>query len=185
MIIFPELFYDAGIAVETTNLSQTIDFIKTTWTNLYPEYYFEYQFLDDRLEKLYRDEQRQLVLFRVFAGISIFIGCLGLLGLVSFMASQKLKEIGVRKVFGASVSGIVMIFSKEFVRLVVVAFIIAAPLSWYLMNQWLQNFKYHVDIAWWVFALGLFITIVIALATVAYRSLTAGMANPIESLRSE
>ena len=134
---------------------------------------------------MYRSEQRQLVLFRIFSGISILISCLGLLGLVSFMANQKLKEIGVRKVFGASIPGILSIFSKEFVTLVLIAFLLATPLSWYLMNQWLQNFEYHVNIHWSVFGIGLLVTTFIALATVAYRSVRASLANPIESLRSE
>jgi putative ABC transport system permease protein len=185
MIIYPELYYDAGISIKTESMQQNIDFIRKTWSELYPEYYFDYEFLDEHLENLYRSEQRQLVLFRIFSGISIFIGCLGLLGLVSFMANQKLKEIGVRKVFGASVPGIISIFSKEFIALVLIAFMLATPLSWYLMDQWLQNFEYHVDIHWSVFAIGLLVTIIIALGTVAYRSVRASLANPIESLRSE
>src|SRR5690606_16538842 len=133
----------------------------------------------------YRQEARQLVLFRIFAGISIFIGCLGLLGLVSFMANQKLKEVGVRKVFGATVSSIVMLFSKEFVRLVVISFLIAAPLAWFLMSRWLENFEYHIDIHWSVFAIGLTTTLIIALLTVSYRSVKAGLTNPVDTLRTE
>jgi putative ABC transport system permease protein len=185
MIIYPDLYYDAGIAIKTENMQENINFIKKTWSELFPEYYFDYEFLDEHLESMYRSEQRQLVLFRIFSGISIFIGCLGLLGLVSFMANQKLKEIGVRKVFGASVPGILTIFSKEFITLVLIAFLLATPLSWYLMNQWLQNFEYHVKIHWSVFAVGLLVTSFIALGTVAYRSVRASLANPIESLRSE
>jgi putative ABC transport system permease protein len=185
MIILPGLYYDAGISISTANMTETIDFIRKTWTDLFPEYYFQYEFLDEHLRNLYAEEHRELVLFRIFSGIAIFIGCLGLLGLVSFMANQKLKEIGVRKVFGASVPSIVMIFSKEFVRLVLIAFLIATPLSWYLMNEWLQNFEYHVSIHWSVFLIGLLVTVLIAIATVAYRSLRAGMANPVDSLRSE
>jgi putative ABC transport system permease protein len=185
MIIYPDLYYDAGIAIKTENMAESIEFIKKTWTELFPEYYFDYEFLDEHLESMYRSEQRELVLFRIFSGISIFLGCLGLLGLVSFMANQKLKEIGVRKVFGASVPGILTIFSKEFITLVLIAFLLATPLSWYLMNQWLQNFEYHVNIHWSVFAIGLLVTSFIALGTVAYRSVRASLANPIESLRSE
>jgi putative ABC transport system permease protein len=185
MIIFPDLFYDAGLSIKTNNMQSTIEFVRKTWTELFPEYYFNYEFLDQHLENLYEAEQRQLVLFRIFSGISIFIGCLGLLGLVSFMANQKLKEIGVRKVFGASVSSILVIFSKEFLRLVFIAFLIATPLSWYLMTQWLENFEYHVNIHWSVYLAGLVVTMIIALATVGYRSIRAGLANPVDSLRSE
>ena len=134
---------------------------------------------------MYRQEDRQLVLFRIFAGVSIFIGCLGLLGLVSFMANQKMKEVGVRKVFGATVSAIVLLFSREFVRLVVISFLMAAPLAWFLMNKWLENFEYHVDIHWSVFVIGLITTLVIALLTVSYRSVKAGLANPVDTLRIE
>lgn len=185
MLIYPELYYDAGIAIAGQNVPQTIEFIKKTWTDLFPEEYFHYEFLDQHLENLYESEQRQLVLFRIFSGISIFIGCLGLLGLVSFMANQKLKEIGVRKVFGASVTGILIIFSKEFIRLIIVAFLVAAPLAWYFMNLWLQNFEYHISIHWSDYVLGLLFTVMIALGTVAYRSIKAGLSNPIDSLRAE
>ena len=185
MMIYPELYYDAGIAITGQNVPQTIEYIKKTWTDLFPEYYFQYEFLDEHLEKLYESEQHQLVLFRIFSGISIFIGCLGLLGLVSFMATQKLKEIGVRKVFGASVAGILMIFSKEFIKLIILAFLVAAPLAWYFMNLWLQNFEYHISIHWSDYVLGLLFTVVIALGTVAYRSIKAGVSNPIDSLRAE
>ena len=185
MIIYPELYYDAGIAITGQNVPQTIEFVKKTWTDLFPEEYFRYEFLDQQLENLYESEQRQLVLFRIFSGISIFIGCLGLLGLVSFMANQKLKEIGVRKVFGASVTGILIIFSKEFIRLIIIAFLVAAPLAWYFMNLWLQNFEYHISIHWSDYVLGLLFTVMIALGTVAYRSIKAGLSNPIDSLRAE
>ena len=185
MMIYPSLYYDAGISISTSDIPATVDFIKKTWSDIFPEYYFEYEFLDQHLAELYRQEQRQLVLFRIFSGISIFIGCLGLLGLVSFMANQRLKEIGVRKVFGASIPSILLSFAKEFVRLVITAFLLAAPLSWYLMNKWLENFEYHIKIHWSVFVIGLGVTIVIALITVSYRSIRAGLANPVDSLRTE
>lgn len=182
---YPSLYFNTGISVHTGNLQETIDFIQKTWSDIYPEHYFEYEFLDDHIAKLYRQEDRQLVLFRIFAGVSIFIGCLGLLGLVSFMANQKMKEVGVRKVFGATVSAIVLLFSREFVRLVVISFLMAAPLAWFLMNKWLENFEYHVDIHWSVFVIGLITTLVIALLTVSYRSVKAGLANPVDTLRIE
>lgn len=182
---YPSLYYNAGISINTANIPETIKYIRETWTGLYPEYYFDYKFLDENIEELYRQEARQLVLFRIFAGVSIFIGCLGLLGLVSFMANQKQKEIGVRKVFGASVSGIVLLFSKEFVRLVLISFLFAAPIAWYLMDRWLENFEYHVNVHWTVFATGLAATLFIALLTVGYRSLRAGMSNPVDTLRTE
>lgn len=185
IIIFPQLHRDVGISINTANMQETVQFIQNVWTSLYPEEYFQYTFLDDHLAEHYKNEQRQLVLFRIFSGIAIFIACLGLLGLVSFMANQKLKEIGVRKVFGASVPGIVKIFSTEFFKLVLIAFLIASPLAWCLMNEWLQNFEYHISIHPIVYAMALLITLTIALGTVAYRSIRAALANPIASLRSE
>ncbi len=125
------------------------------------------------------------MLFKVFAGVSIFIGCLGLYGLISFVANQKRKEVGIRKVMGATVSSILLLFSKEFVRLVIVAFVLATPLTWYLMNQWLQTFAYRVDISWTIFFVGFFAIMVIVLMTIAYRSLMAAKANPAVTLRSE
>jgi putative ABC transport system permease protein len=185
MLIHPGLYFEAGIAISTEDMPETLDYIQKTWSQLYPDYYFEYDFLDDHLAGLYGNEKRQLVLFRIFSGVSIFIGCLGLLGLVSFMANQKLKEIGVRKVFGASIPTIIRLFSKEFVLLVALAFLFAAPLARFLMQYWLENFEFHVDIHWSVYAVGLLTTLFIALATIAYRATRAAMANPIDSLRAE
>lgn len=185
MFILPDLYFSAGLSVSTEDLPATLDYIEKTWSQLYPDYYFEYSFLDDHLAGLYRDEKRQLVLFRIFSGVSIFIGCLGLLGLVSFMANQKLKEVGIRKVFGASIQTIVTIFSREFVVLVALAFLFAAPLSHFVMKFWLENFEYHVEIHWSVYLVALFSTLFIAIATVAYRATRAAMANPIDSLRAD
>jgi ABC-type antimicrobial peptide transport system permease subunit len=142
MIVLPQFYYDAGIKVNAKDLSSTIAFIERTWLEVYPDYNFEYEFLDDHLAKLYERDDRTFTLFKVFAGISIFIGCLGLYGLISFMASQKLKEVGIRKVMGASVASIMILFSKEFVKLIIIAFFIAAPLAYYFMNQWLEGFAY-------------------------------------------
>ncbi len=185
MLINSELYFDASIHISTQDIPATLEFIDDTWSQLYPDYYFEYDFLDQHLARLYSDEKRELVLFRIFAGVSIFIGCLGLLGLVSFMANQKLKEVGVRKVFGASVPSIVRIFSKEFVILVGVAFLFAAPLARVVMQRWLENFEYHVEIHWSVYVIGLFATLFISLATVSYRATRAALSNPIDALRAE
>ena len=149
MIILPQFYYDAGIKVNAEDLSSILAFIERNWLEIYPEYHFEYEFLDDHLATLYEHDARTFTLFKVFAGISIFIGCLGLYGLISFMASQKLKEVGIRKVMGASVTSIMILFSKEFVKLIIIAFFIAAPLAYYFMNQWLQGFAYRISIPWY------------------------------------
>jgi hypothetical protein len=185
MMILPQFYYDAGIKISTSDVKSTIAFIERNWSELYPEYNFEYEFLDDHLEGLYQHDARTFTLFKVFAGISIFIGCLGLYGLISFMASQKLKEVGIRKVLGASVASIMVLFSREFVKLIIIAFMIAAPLAYYFMNRWLQGFEYHISIPWTVYITGVVSTLVIALLTVSYRSAEAARTNPAETLRTE
>lgn len=185
MMILPRFYYNAGIRINMANARDAIRHIENTWKDIYPDYYFEYQFLDDALANAYRTDERTFTLFKIFAMVSIFIGCLGLYGLVSFMANQRLKEIGIRKVLGASVNNIVTLFSTEFVKLIVIAFLIAAPLSWYGISYWLQDFAYRIDIHWSVFLLGVFTTLLVALLTVGYRSIKAARANPVDTLRTE
>ncbi len=181
----PGFYYDAGIKVRSSNFTTTLQSIKKIWDQQFPQYLFNYTFLDEHIGKLYREEEKMFTLFRVFAGIAIFIGCLGLYGLASFMANQKTKEVAIRKTLGASVNQLVILFSKEFVVLVLIAFVIAAPLAWVAMNKWLQGFAYHVEIGWILFVIGIAFTLVISLGTVGYRALRAAMANPVDSLKME
>ncbi|MFM8741735.1 MAG: ABC transporter permease, partial [Cytophagales bacterium] len=179
------LAYNAGIKIATTNTPRVIKKIEEAFNSHYPEYLFEYTFLDDYLAKLYRDESKMFTMFEIFAGIAIFIGCLGLYGLASFMAEQKTKEIAIRKSLGASVTHIIELFSKEFIVLIAIAFVVAAPTTWYLMNRWLQSFAFRVEMNWLVFAVGVSTTLLVAFATVGYRSLRAAEANPVEALKRE
>lgn len=133
----------------------------------------------------YQQEDQLSLLYKIFAGIAILISCLGLYGLVSFMAVQRTKEVGIRKVLGASVGNIVYLFSKEFTLLIIIAFAVAAPLAWYMMNNWLQNFHYRIQMSFGVFLLAVLISVIITLITVGYKSLSAAMANPVKSLRTE
>ena len=181
----PFLYYEAGIKVNAKNLNETIKFIEKSWLEVYPDNYFEYEFLDAHLATQYRNDEKTFMLFKIFAGISIFIGCLGLYGLISFVANQKQKEVGIRKVMGASISSIVLLFSKEFVKLIVIAFVLAVPLTWYFMNQWLQSFAYRIDISWVIFITGFLATVVIVLLTIVYRSIRAARTNPAVTLRTE
>jgi putative ABC transport system permease protein len=121
----------------------------------------------------------------IFTTIAIFISCLGLLGLITYTVTQKAREIGIRKVIGASVGNIVMLFSKQYLKLVIIANIIAWPLAWYLMNNWLGNFRYHIQISWWMFTIALFGSLLIAFATIAFKTIKAAIANPVNSLRAE
>jgi len=134
---------------------------------------------------LYQNEQRTGLLFNIFAGIAIFISCLGLFGLAAYTAQVRTKEIGVRKVLGASVSGIIQLLAKDFVKLVVVAIVIATPIAWYLMNAWLQDFAYKINLGWSVFVIAGLIAIAIALFTISFQSIKAAVANPVKSLRTE
>ena len=158
---------------------------ETIWKERFPEKPFAYTFLDERFDRLYQTERKAGQLFNVFAGIAILISCLGLFGLATFSAERRTKEIGVRKVLGASVVSIVSLLSKDFLKLVMIAIVIASPIAWYTMNRWLQDFAYRVDIAWWVFALAGLLAIGIALLTVSFQSIKAALMNPVKSLRSE
>ena len=159
--------------------------LKKVWKKFLPEAPYDYTFLDNRFEKLYEAEQKQGTIFTVFAFIAIFIACLGLLGLSAFAISQRVKEIGIRKVLGANAGNIVGLLSKDFLKLVLVAAVIASPLAWYFMHEWLQDFAYRINIGWWVFGVAGSIALLIALITVSFRAIKAAIANPVKSLRTE
>jgi putative ABC transport system permease protein len=150
-----------------------------------PQYPFDYKFADDEYALKFKEEQRTGTLAALFAGLTIFISCLGLFGLATYMAENRIKEIGVRKVLGASVANITTLLSTDFLKLVIVSFIFASPLAWYAMYKWLQNYNYHIDIEWWVFAAAGLLSVIIAIVTVSYQSIKAALANPTRSLRSE
>ena len=159
--------------------------METLWKSTYPDAPFEYKFYDDMISQYYKSERRMAKIVNLSTGIAILISCLGLFGLATLTAFQRTKEIGVRKVLGASIAGIVAMLSKDFVLLVLIALVIASPIAWYFMNQWLADFAYHVDISWWVFALAGVTALAIALLTVGYQAVKAALMNPVESLRSE
>ena len=146
---------------------------------------FNYTFMDADFDNIYTAEQRTGKLFIVFAVFAILIGCLGLFGLVTYAAEQRIKEIGVRKVLGASVSGIVAMLSKDFAKLIFIASVIAFPIAWWAMHKWLQSFAYRITISWWVFIVAGITALVIALLTVSFQAIRAAIANPVKSLRTE
>jgi putative ABC transport system permease protein len=162
-----------------------LGYLETSWKKYFPETPLDYTFLDDNFDKLYESEQKQGTLFTVFACVAIFIACLGLFGLSAFAISQRIKEIGVRKVLGADVSGIVGLLSKDFLILVGVAAVMAFPIAWYAMNNWLQDFAYRVNIQWWVFVVAGIVAALIAFVTVSFQAIKAAVANPVKSLRTE
>ncbi len=179
--------YGGYIFVRTKpgSTDQTIKSLEKICQQLNPAYPFEYSFLDEDLANLYKGEQRIGSLFNIFAILAIFISCLGLYGLSAFIAEQRTKEIGVRKTLGASVFNIVYLLSSNFTRVILIAIVIAVPISWYAIHQWLQGFAYHVEIGWGIFALGAFSALFIAWCTVSFESVKSAVANPVKSLRSE
>ena len=178
------MYSQAGIKLETKNISSTLQSVKTIWEQTFPNFVYEYKFLDDKIAGFYKQESQLAQLYEIFAAIAIFLSCLGLYGLALFMAVQRIKEVGIRKVFGASADNIVYLFSKEFIMLIAIAFAIATPIAWYFMHNWLQNYVYRISISWWLFAAGGFVAIIIALATISFQAIKAAFANPVNSLRS-
>jgi putative ABC transport system permease protein len=174
-----------ALKLTTSDISSLMDKVERTWKGLVPEAPFEYSFMDEDFNRLYEGERQAGKLFTIFASLSIFISCLGLFGLAAFMSEQRSKEIGIRKVLGASVYGITSLLSRDFLRLVIVAVAIATPLSWYLIGKWLEGFAYRIDIVWWIFPLAGMVAVVIACLTVSYQSIRAAVANPVDSLRME
>jgi putative ABC transport system permease protein len=167
---------------EVTGLLTTME---KQWNSFKPDLPFSYTFLDERYNETYKAEQKTGQILGLFAGLTIFVACLGLFGLATFTAEQRTKEIGVRKVLGASVAGIVALLSKDFLKLVSIAIVIALPVSWWMMSRWLQDFAYKIDISWWVLALSGLLSIAVALFTVSFQSIKAALMNPVKSLRSE
>ena len=174
-----------SVNISSANVPATIADIESKWKSLVPNRPFSYFFLDEFFDQQYRSEERFGKLFLNFAILAIFISCLGLLGLASYSTMQRTKEIGIRKVMGASVRGIINLLSKEFLKLVIISFFIAMPLAWYLMNMWLEDFAYRTNIGWWVFVIAGMIALVIALFTVSFQAVRAAVANPVRSLRTE
>jgi putative ABC transport system permease protein len=179
----PEIF---SVKVSAANLRATIAQIREQWDKSFPGNPFDFFFLDNYFAVQYNTEQRFGQVFMLFAALAILIACLGLLGLAAYAAERRTKEIGIRKVLGATVANLVELLSKDFVKLVLLANVIAWPFAWYAMNKWLQNFAYRIDISWWVFALvPLGGTLMIALLTVSTQAIKAALANPVEALRYE
>ncbi len=186
-ILFSDIATSQNISlkVDPGSFNSTIKDIEEVWQAQYGEYLFTYEFLDEEIASFYEKEEKMSGLLVAFSVIAIVIGCLGLYGLISYMANEKEKEIGVRKVLGASANQIMAIFSKELLVLVGISFLIASPFAGYVMHQWLQGFEYHIDLNWTMFVGGVAVTFVIAFVTVGYRTFKAAYTNPVDTLRSE
>ena len=185
MVLYPKQLRCLGIRIKSQDISATVNYVKNVLSKSYPNYVFEYHFLDQNIEELYKAENQRAELFKIFSLISIFISCLGLFGLASFTNLERTKEIGIRKVLGATVPGIVLLFSMDFIKWVLIANIIAVPVTYYFMNNWLQDFAYHIKIGIDVFLLSGLVTIIFGIAVVIIHAVSAAEKNPVESLRYE
>ena len=174
-----------SMRIKTSNLPRTIDHVRKSWTTAFRGNPFEYFFLDEYFNRQYESERKFEKLFVTFAVLAIIIGCLGLFGLSAYTASQRIKEIGIRKVLGASVPDITKMLSKDFLKLVIIAVVIATPIAWWAMSKWLEDFAYRVNISWWIFAIAGALALIIAMLTVSLQAIKAAIANPVKSLRTE
>ncbi len=174
-----------SVKISPQNVAASVAAIRAKYEGFFPGNIFDYTFLDESFNQQYKNDELFGKAFGIFGGFAIFIACLGLLGLSLFATIQRTKEIGVRKVLGASVSNIVLLLSKDFIKLVMLAIVIAIPVAWYILHNWLQDFAYHIAVSWWIFGLAGMLAIIIALLTISFQAIKAAMSNPVKSLRSE
>ncbi|MDB5153386.1 MAG: hypothetical protein JWR54_2137 [Mucilaginibacter sp.] len=185
MTTFRNGYRSVNIQLQPGNTKQTIIALEADWNKDFPDFVFEYNFVDQAVADYYKQENQLSQLYKIFSGIAIFISCLGLYGLISFMAVRRNKEIGIRKVLGASVGNIVYLLSREFTVLILLAFVIACPIGWYFMHQWLEQYTFHIDLGAEFFLLTILLSLIIAWLTVGYSAIRAATANPVKSLRTE
>lgn len=184
-VVTPQRFGSLAVKINTTNLEATLKQIEKTWDQHVPERMFDYYLLDDSIEALYRSDQNFRTVFSCFTILAIIIACLGLFGLVAFAAEQRTKEIGIRKVLGATITDIMNLLSKDFLLLVLIASVISFPIAWWAMNKWLQGFTYRIDMQWWIFIVAAIAALLIAWLTVSFQAIKAAIVNPVKSLRAE
>jgi putative ABC transport system permease protein len=185
LLYLEENFGMVSVKLNPGGINKTIADIEKSWATIFPEDIFSYEFVDDHIAEWYRQEQKQYTAFKLFASVAILIGCLGLYGLVAFAAAQRTKEVGIRKVLGASLTDIIVLFSREFVLLIAIAFLIAAPIAYLMMDSWLHNFAYQIKIGPNIFLIAILSSVIIAACTIAYQAIKAAITNPVNSLRVE
>ncbi|MGB6152052.1 MAG: ABC transporter permease [Pricia sp.] len=176
---------EIAVKINHLNTKATLEKIDTEWSRTFSDYVFDYRFLDDRVAELYETEQRYLSLSKVFSGLAIFIGCLGLYGLILFFVGQRTKEIGIRKVLGSNTGNILALFSVDFLKLILIAGALATPITWYFMEQWLQGYTYRTEVHWWYFLIAVAVVMIVTLITISYQTIKVALASPVKSLRSE
>jgi putative ABC transport system permease protein len=175
----------AGIRLRTEDAPATVQRIEKIFSQYFPDYIFEHQYLSETIARYYDQEEKLSAIFKLFAGIALLISCLGLYGLILFATAQRIREVGIRKVLGASVANISFLFIREFCVLIGIAFLIATPIAWYSMNSWLNNFTYRVQISPWIFVITGLLALLIGMATISYRTVRTALSNPVKNLRSE
>ncbi|MCK4793791.1 MAG: hypothetical protein KAV87_59230, partial [Desulfobacteraceae bacterium] len=185
LYIYPEMFAYLSVRISSNGVSRALHFLKNKWEELTPEQTFEYSFLDEDFNNLYKADMRLSKIFGYVSLFAIFIACLGLLGLAAFTVKQRTKEIAIRKILGASIQGIIILLSKEFSKWVLVSNIIAWPIAYFIMNNWLQNYAYRINIGIWTFFLSGILVLVIVLLSVSFQAIRSALANPVEALRYE
>jgi putative ABC transport system permease protein len=174
-----------SVKLQTADLQGAITAVKAVWARYFPNDPFNYSFLDDQFNTQYKSDQQFGEMFTIFAFLAILIACFGLIGLSAYNILQRTKEVGIRKVLGASVQNVVYILSRDFLVLVIISFVIAAPVSWWIMHNWLQGFAFRISISWWVFGIAGAMAFAIALSTLSFQAIKAAMANPVKSLKTE
>jgi putative ABC transport system permease protein len=184
-INLPGNFRMVGVKLATADIPTTMKEIQKIWSDLFPSYVFDYQFLNDKIAAFYKRESQLAHLYKIFAAIAVFLSCLGLYGLVSFMAVQRIREVAIRKVMGATSFNIIYLFSKEFLILVGIAYVIASPLAWYFMNNWLEDYAFRINISWQIFIIGALTSLITALGTVSLQAVKASLTPPARNLQSE
>lgn len=185
MTPFPYFHVTAGIRINPGNIKSTLNEIENAWKQLYPDNVYSVAFVDETLAKRYEQENKDYQLFKIFSTISVFISCMGLWGLIAFVVVRKTREIGIRKVLGASISGIVLLISREFIKLVIIALLISSSIAGYFMQKWLENFAYPIELGWWIFILAGLFSILVAFLAISYPAIKAALKNPVKNLRTE
>lgn len=183
--IYPAAYSKVAVRLQGDDIDKSVAYVKSIWNRYSPDYPMEYSFLDESFTKMYKAEDKLKTLLTIFTAVTIVVACMGLFGLAAFGAERRRKELGVRKVLGATTQGLVLLLSKEFMKLVVVSVIIASPIAWYFMNGWLDKFAYRIDISWWMFAAAGLLAIILAFLTTSFQAIKAANSNPVQSLRME
>src|SRR5690349_3583380 len=183
--IYPPAYSKVAVKLKGSGLASSVAAIESVWNRFSPDYPLEFNFLDESFAKMYQAEDKLKTLLSVFTAITIFVSCLGLLGLATHAAERRRKELGIRKVLGATVEGLIVLLSREFVKLVIIALVIGSPIAWYYMNQWLNNFPYRITVTWWIFLIAALLALLLGFITIIFQAVKAAVINPVENLRAE